>query len=69
MHQSTLQILDVITDFAAFESLCCDLLASYGGHDGIIPQGVGRVDNGKDALCVDSIYSVGRLPPESQPAS
>lgn len=41
-----------MTDFVAFEKLCCDLLATYGSYQGIVPQGVGRIDGGKDAIFV-----------------
>lgn len=39
-----------MSDFVAFERMCCDLLASYAGFAGLSPQGVGRKDGGKDAL-------------------
>jgi energy-coupling factor transporter ATP-binding protein EcfA2 len=49
----TLSRLLELTDFVAFERLCCDLLASYGGYSGIVPQGLGRIDGGKDAILIE----------------
>lgn len=51
-NPSTVNALEEMTDFVAFEKLCCDLLASYGEYQGIVPQGVGRIDGGKDATLV-----------------
>jgi hypothetical protein len=48
----TKKALAGMTDFVAFEELCCALLCSYGQYQGIIPQGAGRVDGGKDALLI-----------------
>lgn len=55
----TISRLLALSDFVAFERLCCDLLAGYGGFAGIIPQGVGRIDGGKDAvLILRDVHSV-----------
>lgn len=51
-NPATVNALEAMTDFVAFEKLCCDLLALYGGYQGIVPQGVGRIDGGKDAILV-----------------
>lgn len=44
--------LQKMTDSSAFEELCCDLLAVCGEYQGIVPQGVGRIDGGRDATLV-----------------
>ena len=44
--------LQAMTDSSSFEALCCDLLAVCGGYQGIVPQGVGRIDGGRDAILV-----------------
>ena len=49
----TIQALEAMTDFVAFERLCCDILAGYGGYPGMAPQGIGRKDGGKDAVLID----------------
>src|SRR5688572_15110482 len=51
-NPATVNGLEAMTDFVAFEKLCCDLLAVYGGYKGIVPQGVGRIDGGKDAILI-----------------
>ena len=51
-NPETLNRLEAMTDFVAFERLCCDLLAVYGQFQGIVPQGVGRIDGGKDAVLI-----------------
>lgn len=58
-YSSTTDALSHLTDFSSFEALCCDLLSSYGNYHGIIPQGIGRIDNGKDAIHISrDTYSV-----------
>jgi len=51
-NPETIKQLEAMTDFVRFEMLCCDLLAGYGSYQGIVPQGVGRIDGGKDAILV-----------------
>ena len=51
-NPETIKQLEAMTDFVRFEMLCCDLLAGYGSYQGIVPQGVGRIDGGKDAIFV-----------------
>ena len=51
-NPATVTALDAMTDFVAFEKLCCDVLAVYGGYRAIVPQGVGRIDGGTDASLV-----------------
>ncbi len=41
-----------MTDFVAFERLCCTLLSTRGSYEAIVPQGVGRIDGGRDAILV-----------------
>jgi hypothetical protein len=52
MSNNTIQALNDMTDFVAFERMCCDILAFYGGYPGIVPQGDGRKDGGKDAILI-----------------
>ncbi len=52
VNPETIKQLEAMTDFVAFEKLCCDLLAGYGQFQGIVPQGIGRIDGGKDAVLV-----------------
>jgi hypothetical protein len=46
----TLDALENMTDPVAFERLCAEVLATCGEYAGLIPQGVGRRDGGKDAI-------------------
>ena len=48
--QRTLDALKIMTDPVAFERLCAEVLATCGEYAGLIPQGVGRRDGGKDAI-------------------
>jgi hypothetical protein len=52
MHTPTTFALENMTDFIAFERLCCDLLSCYGNYSGIVPQGFWK-DGGKDAIFIE----------------
>lgn len=49
MHSELSKYIEDFTDFVEFERLCCDVLALLG-YEGIDPQGLGRIDGGKDAV-------------------